>query len=192
MVCIKCGDPLNLGKYFCSKECRNVGMSEARSFQKCGQDHPKWKGGVEASRMRARTSGKGYEYVKRRRAANPEMVKAENAKRRAARRNACPPWVLKNEVSKVYFACEILNQITGKPHNVDHVMPLKAETLCGLHVPGNLRAVPRRINLRKRCKIPPNPQHLIDRSHDYFIFAVLRAIRLGVLVVDRKRARAFG
>jgi len=87
---------------------------------------------------------------------------------------------------------DLLSRVTGKPHHVDHIVPIAGKTACGLHVASNLRAIPARLNARKSARVPSNPDHLKERGHQYFAIALLQAIRDGVLVLDKKRALALG
>lgn len=65
---------------------------------------------------------------------------------RAAKIKRTPAWVNKDEIAEFYRACP-------KGFHVDHVIPLRGKTVCGLHVIGNLQYLPAIENVRKGNKI---------------------------------------
>jgi len=71
------------------------------------------------------------------------------SKRHARKSVATPPWVDKKAIGKIYAEARRLTHDTGIPHHVDHVWPLVHEDFCGLHVPWNLRVIPKRQNISK-------------------------------------------
>jgi hypothetical protein len=109
---------------------------------------------------------KAMEWVKN----NPEKYKI-NAKRcyektklkrfayqalaRAKRRNAVPKWfnTIKEDVQKIYIEARTKTLETGIPHEVDHIIPLVSDYVCGLHVPNNLRVITRYENRSKQNKL---------------------------------------
>ena len=79
-------------------------------------------------------------------AANPDRVNAISAYRRASKRNATPPWLTeeqKKEIQGWYKRAKI----EGK--EVDHIIPLAHDRVCGLHVPWNLQLLTKSENCRK-------------------------------------------
>ena len=44
-------------------------------------------------------------------------------------------------------------ETTGKLHVVDHIIPIRSEFVCGLHVPCNLRIITQEENLKKSNKL---------------------------------------
>src|SRR5690625_1330785 len=78
-----------------------------------------------------------------------QLTKAQRcaiqAARNAAKVNATPGWlsVEQKELSaSIYADSAMKTAITGVPHEVDHIIPLRGKTVCGLHVPWNLRVIP--------------------------------------------------
>lgn len=83
---------------------------------------------------------------------NPEKCAAKSSARRALQASAMPQWLTdaeRAEIRAVYAQCAIMTQLTGIAHHVDHIVPLKGETVCGLHVPWNLRVVTAHVNQTK-------------------------------------------
>lgn len=71
---------------------------------------------------------------------------------RAAKRNAVPKWIneeLKQEIQKFYIEARSKTKETGINYEVDHIVPLMGENVCGLHVPWNLRVITRYENRSK-------------------------------------------
>ena len=71
---------------------------------------------------------------------------------RAAKRNAVPKWVngeLKQEIQKFYVEARAKTKETGINYEVDHIVPLMGDNVCGLHVPWNLRVITRFENRSK-------------------------------------------
>jgi len=44
-------------------------------------------------------------------------------------------------------------EVTGVQHHVDHVVPLRGDTVCGFHVWNNLRVIPAYENIAKGNKL---------------------------------------
>lgn len=81
------------------------------------------------------------------RTANPALAKARGAARRIARLHACPAWVDRDAIARIYSNCP-------DGHHVDHIIPLQGEVVCGLHVPWNLQYLPAAENIAKGNRLP--------------------------------------
>jgi len=103
----------------------------------------------------ARRTRDGEAYNKKRReyyAKNKHIYVANAARGRASRLNATPTWLTdeqRKEINNIYRVCQKVSAHTNVQHNVDHIVPLKGETVCGLHVPWNLQILPEKINKSK-------------------------------------------
>lgn len=58
-----------------------------------------------------------------------------------ARIRATPPWADFSKIRQIYATARELQEATGVPHEVDHIVPLQHPLVCGLHNEFNL--VPR-------------------------------------------------
>lgn len=73
----------------------------------------------------------------------------------ARKQGARPRWADADAIAAIYAECARITRLTGIPHEVDHIVPLLGREVCGLHVEGNLRVVPRHVNRRKSNKLEP-------------------------------------
>ena len=106
-----------------------------------------------------------YKYKKE----NPDVYRALVNFRRRRFRNATPKWLTKEDkraIRQLYIDAMTVTRITGVQYVVDHDYPLNGETICGLHVPKNLRVIPREENLKKSNKLvdTPNPPAYTETS----------------------------
>ena len=93
--------------------------------------------------------------------ANPELYKAFTSVRKRRHRAATPKWITKEEklaMRQLYLEAQRLTKMTGERYVVDHIVPLINDSVCGLHVPWNLRVMTQEENLKKSNKLLDTPQ----------------------------------
>ena len=87
---------------------------------------------------------------------NKVQVRADTKARRRKHREATPPWLTrkqKSEIRQIYQIAITMTQTTGEQYVVDHIIPLRSDEVCSLHVPWNLRVITREENLAKSNKL---------------------------------------
>lgn len=101
-----------------------------------------------------------YEHIleqnRRWRKNNPIKARIKDTNYRYRKYQAMPSWLTlehKNNISEIYTMCRTKNKETGVSHHVDHIIPIKGENVCGLHVPWNLQVVTASYNLSKKNKV---------------------------------------
>jgi hypothetical protein len=104
----------------------------------------------EKVKKHAKTSEKNRLHKPERRAYRAELKKkphvkasrnASYSKRRAAKINRTPSWLNDHDYKVIkgfYSVAQMLSRVNNEVWHVDHDIPLQAELVSGLHVPGNL------------------------------------------------------
>jgi len=70
---------------------------------------------------------------------NAAKIRSSSYRRIAMKKQAVPPWEtpeMRECIDDMYRLADIMSRKV--PHEVDHIVPLKGKTVCGLHVPWNL------------------------------------------------------
>ena len=86
---------------------------------------------------------------------NVDVVRADTSVRKRRHREATPKWLTPAErlqMRELYVQARKLTELTQERYVVDHIVPLRGESVCGLHVPWNLRVITQEENLKKSNK----------------------------------------
>ena len=129
-----------LGKVYTCKPCARSkskawGASNKDAKAKQGKKH--YQENREAYLERAKNSGWAKENTERvrelarlRYQADKEKHISKLATRRAKRLKATPSWANQDRINLIYALCNKISKQTGKPHHVDHIIPLQGEFVC--------------------------------------------------------------
>jgi hypothetical protein len=90
--------------------------------------------------------------ARQRRRSNPTFWREQAMARYAGRNTATPVWADRKAIREFYKACPA-------GYHVDHIVPLRGKTVCGLHVLWNLQYLPARENRRKLNKLIEEDAH---------------------------------
>ena len=78
--------------------------------------------------------------------------KRNSALRDRRNRQATPKWLTseqKQQIVAIYEHMRDCRTVTGEDYHVDHIVPLRGDNICGLHVPWNLQVLPAYVNISK-------------------------------------------
>lgn len=86
---------------------------------------------------------------------HPDKCRALSSSKRARKVNAVPEWRDKKAIHDIYREARRLSIEKGIKYHVDHVIPLKHPSVCGLHVAVNLQILTAHENMKKYNSFEP-------------------------------------
>lgn len=157
-----------LSTYFTGKPCKHGHIANRRTVNgqccECNRlsclDH--YRKNTEYFRQHKKEwSAKNKEYTrnytKMRLALYPEKNRFYVGMRNQRQKQATPPWLTQQQIEQVrsiYFHARDCEIVSGEKYHVDHIVPIKGDNVCGLHVPWNLQVLPSDVNLSKANYMP--------------------------------------
>lgn len=162
-VCNKCGIKKSLAEYsphkgkpfgvkYTCKVCQAI-LAKKRRKEKPFSEPQKEKARVRSQIWRKENKDKIPLQKKRWLEKNRHKKAASSARYRSSKLKATPSWLSKKhlqEINNFYLLRNEVRMLTGDDYHVDHIVPLKGDNICGLHVPWNLQVLPAEINLSKK------------------------------------------
>lgn len=128
--------------------CKDCAFLSKKAWKQANPDKHNKSNQLYYARNKERVTTKQKEW----KAANKAVVSSLRASYRASKSKATPSWLTqyhKDIIVAQYAIAQRLEELTSEPWHVDHIVPLKGKTVCGLHVPWNLRAIKASDNLAK-------------------------------------------
>ena len=139
-------DGLNQRCKPCAKKYRDEWYKKNKESQK-----------KRRARYRIKNKERIKQYNAQYRRANRGTRNAEKAKRRATKKQATPFWADQTAIKKFYILAAKANEGfsalgINEQLQVDHIVPLQSDVVCGLHVPNNLQLLTASENASKNNK----------------------------------------
>ena len=148
-------------------ECRECQTEQNRKYKSSNADKELAYRQKNAEKIRARANKWYYNnleyakeihrnYSKKWREIHSDRNSKKSNDYRARKLQAIPSWVDKEEeflIKEAYHLAKLRTEQFGFSWHVDHIVPLKGKTVCGLHTINNLQVIPEKLNLVKSNKI---------------------------------------
>lgn len=141
--CSCCGEEKDLSEFYLKlgkpiahcKPCHRAKINGAsKESKRLKRQKEKVKGlRNKGSRQSAR------EQIKSWKATNPGRVRNLRKAYKLRVRQQCPRWADRSAIDAMYELAAKMREETGLDWHVDHVIPLRGETVCGLHTHTNLQ-----------------------------------------------------
>lgn len=152
-----------------AKEWRDKNIERAReTSKKFRENNPGYAKEYNAKYYK-KNSDSIKEAVASYRMSNSEKLRPidrERAMRRVSKKkNATPSWANRNAIKEIYKTADRLTRSSGVAHEVDHIVPLQSDRVCGLHCESNLAIIESVLNKSKGNRFWPDCPDDIEQSY---------------------------
>lgn len=173
-ICTKCGIEKivncfyerKTGKHGVRNDCKDCNNKNSKLYQRVNKNvlidrkHIKYEKEKEQIAIKrkhyyAENKSKILAHKKVYRQKYPDKINAKVAARKAQKLKATPSWADKECIADLYKLAAIFNS-TGINIHVDHIVPLKSKTVCGLHCESNLQLLSASDNISKGNRYWPD------------------------------------
>ena len=147
--CTKCNRTLPITEYHLKMRRRKSGSTYKSYNARCKTCRNKE---VKVWRRDNVSHRRDYNQLPQRKAEKRERKRLKDIRKS---HNAVPNWLTakhKKEIRAIYLHAADCRVTTGEEYHVDHIIPLKGDVVCGLHVPWNLQVLPADVNISKSNK----------------------------------------
>jgi hypothetical protein len=141
---------------------RETALTCKRDPEKAKERYRRWaaanpqKIAAWARRNYAKDSSKRRAASRKWKARNLDKIRAIQVRREATKMRATPQWADHEKIAEFYFAADFLSMVTGEFYHVDHMVPLRSQSVCELHNHFNLQVLTAKENMKKGNRIWPN------------------------------------
>lgn len=148
--CSRCKENKELSE-FQKDSSRKDGLSYHCNYCRSDISHNTYKNRNPTCERKGQSTGTfdRHEHTRQYRKNDLARNAAYSAKRRSQKLLAKPNWYEHEEIMEIYRKCKQISEKTGITHNVDHIVPLLNENVCGLHCVDNLQILTEEENRRK-------------------------------------------
>jgi hypothetical protein len=157
-ICWTCFDDKEDDRYQNCDACRSTYLESCRNRVRKTHDPDYAKKYYLANKEKIKAQVKVWqennldrvlENGKRWRKENPAKNRFQETNKRLLELRSQPPWADHKKMLKFYEQAQALTKQTGIVYSVDHIVPIRSQLVCGLHVEHNLQVIPRDDNGRK-------------------------------------------
>jgi len=158
--CTKCKQMLDIsnfwkrGKYYKSR-CKKCTKEDVAPYKLANKEYIAKRLREYKDKNKDHLLQVGREYQKKYREENKYKVNASNRLRKYQKMQRTPSWLTLDDkwfMEEIYHLAQLRTKMLGFEWHVDHIIPIKAKNVSGLHVPNNLRVIPAKENLSKNNK----------------------------------------